>query len=226
MGGRGGSSGIVNGNIFGQSMNIAGYYAPTDTTEAENWHLQNGTFSWDLWNRLTDDERKAIETYTGSMYDLINATLFGQPTTDSSLLKIISDAKAGLSKTKTTKDFVVWRGDTSDYVYQLLGGTPNQEPDRKFIARSIGKTVEFKGFMSSAITEGEAWTYKGVTVKIKVPKGTEGIYVDPVSMNNGEKEFLFNAGTRMKVRRVEMNYRGKITEIELEVVGNNGRKRK
>ena len=80
----------------------------------------------------------------------------------------------------------------------------------------IGKTVTDKGFMSSAVTEADAWF--GVKYKIYVPKGVSGMYVDPISRNSGEREFLFNADTQFIVHEIKTDAYGIITSMTLEAL--------
>lgn len=54
--------------------------------------------------------------------------------------------------------------------------------------------------------------------KIYVNKGVSGMYVDAISANSGEYEFLFNRDTRFKVHGIKTNASGRITELVLEAV--------
>ena len=74
-----------------------------------------------------------------------------------------------------------------------------------------------KGFMSSGTHQNSAWS-ADVNYKIYVNKGVSGMYVDAISANSGEYEFLFNRETRFKVHGIKTNASGRITELVLEAV--------
>ena len=75
--------------------------------------------------------------------------------------------------------------------------------------------VTDKGFMSSGTHKDSSWT-ADVDYTIFVRKGTKGMYVDPISMNSGEYEFLFNRDTTFKVHMIRTDSSGKIIELVLE----------
>ena len=217
MGGRGASQ-IMQARSFGKHMDVTGFYEPYNIREAEQWHFDKGSFEWQKWNALPAEQRDAIEGYTGIHYTAMNSVLFGKRAPSDMVQRLIDNANAGMKNMRATSDFVVWRGEYPEETVRMLGGSPAQVSDAKFLSSTIGKEVVFKGFMSSAITESYAWAHKGVVVKIKVPTETPGFYVDPVSANMGEKEFLFMSGTRLKVHHITRGKNGVISKLELEVI--------
>ena len=84
-----------------------------------------------------------------------------------------------------------------------------------YISRANGQSV----MAACAYYDGEQkyseydhqWKYT-----IFVRKGTKGMYVDPISLNSGEYEFLFNRDTTFKVHMIRTDSSGKIVELVLE----------
>ena len=218
MGARGSSSHRSGGGFFGREPNLAGYYIPPNLRDAVDKHLAMGSFTWDNWNGLSSAERDGIYEYTGSAYTEINKALFGSQRASPYIQSLIDNATSGMNKMSAPFDFVATRGDSIRDMEALLGGTVDQLSNPAFLRGRIGKTVEFKGFMSSAVHEDKAWTFKGVTTIIKTPRGTKGMYVDLVSANSGEKEFLYQRGTKLKVGKITTDSNGQLKTITLEVV--------
>lgn len=218
MGGRGGGSHRVGGGYFGRDPDLSGYFVPSSLREAIDRHLALGSFSQAAWDALADDERKAIYCYTGSSYTAMNNALFGKGAADARIQSLIDNATRGMGKMHTAFDFVATRGDSVHDMASLLGGTVDQLSNAAFLRSKIGKTVEFKGFMSSAVHEAAAWTHKGITTIIKTPKGTNGMYVDPVSANSGEFEFLYQRSVKLKVHKITTDANGRLKTIVVEAL--------
>lgn len=228
MGGRGGAShrqtagSLVNGQL-GRDPRLAGFRVFSDPNDAYNWHTLNN-FDWDRWNQmLSHAERLGIQMYTGSYYGVINTALRENQAPDASTRDIINNLKAGLDRWESTEEFITFRGANRYWTANLLGGTEAQLSNANFLRSRIGKQVTDKGFMSSAVTESDAWF--GVKYKIYVPKGVSGMYVDPISRNRGEREFLFNAGTRFIVHEIKTDSSGRIESMTLEALPTKKRRR-
>lgn len=218
MGGRGGASHRIGGGFFGRDPNFNGYYVPSSLREAIDRHLALGSFNQAAWNALSVAEQQAIYAYTGSAYSTMNSVLFGNSVPNQRMQDLIDNATSGMSKLRAPFDFVATRGDRPKDIASLLGGTVDQLSNAAYLRGRIGKTVEFKGFMSSAVHEDAAWTWKGVTTIIKTPKGTHGLFVDPVSANAGENEFLYQRGTKLKIHKITTDANGRLKTITLEVL--------
>lgn len=219
MGGRGGASHrSVSGGVYGRDPDYNGYYVPQSLREAIDRHMSLGNFDWNLWNALTQAERDGIFAYTGSAYSAINQVLFGSKAMTPRLRELIDNATSGMSKMQATFNFVATRGDRLEDMASLLKGTVAQMSDPAFLRSRIGKAFEFKGFMSSGVHQDAAWTFKGVTSIIKTPKGTHGLYVDPVSAHRGENEFLYQRGVKLMVHKIITDSNGRLKTVVFEVV--------
>lgn len=215
-----GSSSHSGAGFFGRMPDYSNYYYPMNQSlyDAEIQHRNMLSFNRTLWESLSPAQRDAIKAYTGNYYSAMNDALFGTTVANAHIQSLIDEATNGMNHMTATFDFITFRGDAPEDIAKLLGGTNAQLGNASFLRKSIGKTVEFKGFMSTAIHIDKAWTFKGVTTIIRTPKGTEGFYVDPESAHRGEKEFLYQRGTQMKVVRIETNPFGRLNKIYLDVI--------
>lgn len=147
----------------------------------------------DEWERgLSIDEKTVINSYTGSKFTQMNDALYKVPYDEiSPILKAkITDLSNAISKFELNKGIEVTRESSAS----LFGGNTTIADIKKFLQPTNG-VVQINGFMSSAFTsdKGAAYNSDDIVVHYKVPasKGA-GAYVDRISSNAGENEFLFN----------------------------------
>ena len=202
---------------FGRDPMLPGYREFATQREAIDYHTANN-FSMDRWrNGLTGDERQGIRNYTDYWYSEINTNLREGRTPDSHVQDMINGATTGLGKFQAAEDVITFRGANLHWTANLLGGTEAQMSDSAFLRSRIGKVVCDKGFMSSGTHQDSSWV-ADVTYKIYVNKGIKGMYVDPISANRGEYEFLFNRDTSFRVHSITTDSRGRITQMTLEAI--------
>ena len=158
------------------------------------------------WGKsLSKDERKAVRNITGGTWKSTSAAekmnddlrKWGYATTEAGK-KIYKDAKAAIDKFEIKEPMTVVRWANST----LLGGRSLSLDEMK---KRVGITVGDHAFMSSAIQDGSAgFEHYPVMYEINVPAGKGiGAYVEDVSKNPDEREFLFNAASTFKVEKVE-----------------------
>jgi hypothetical protein len=154
--------------------------------------LPDGTIAWDMktaqawsdkWFRsLSADQRSAMKSYTGSGYRTMNGNLRkGRAPTAKD--KALSSAMQPMDH-----EFTVFRGTEIDINQFQVGGL-----------------WEDKGFMSTAINPGSAWS--GVKFEIVIPKGTKGAYVGTNSSVAHENEFIIDMGTKFRIINVDVQRR-------------------
>jgi hypothetical protein len=187
--------------------------------DAAKYHRANN-FSQNIWgNVFTDDERKGIRAYTGSSYRSMNKHLRLGEHADTKILKYIDDCTTALNKTTVAEDVLVYRGMGSQRsVARLFGLTESQLSDvvRTDVTQLIGTRVEEKGFTSTAVTFGSAWS--GCKLDIYLPSGSHAMYVDPISMHSGELELLLQRNSTFEVQDIEVNAYSEITKMVLILV--------
>ena len=214
MGGRGGSSHRIGGGFFGRMPLFRNVLSFLDQWQATAYHeLHN--FSQAFWQNLMNAERNGIYDYTGSWYSPMNTALREGTQPSADVASRIENATRVLDRFKAAESFWAYRGTSLEGTSKLLGGTVSQMSDASYLKSLIGKEVSDKGFMSTAVHSDGAWS--GVKYQIYVPKGAHGMYVDPISANQGEIEFLLQRGTTFKVRRIGTNSSGTLNTLVLEV---------
>lgn len=170
-----------------------------DLSEMENW--------CDDWLKaVTKKEKNAVVTYTGSAYGDMNKYLRGI-NSSTNYKDEIKAAISGLNKASIPKDIIARRGSSFNSLKRLLGADTGSE----IIANQekyIGMVIQDKGFMSASPSPYGGFTNKDIEYVIKVPKGTDAMYVDRISEHEGEKELLLNAGTKFIVEDFELNSSG------------------
>ena len=202
---------------FGHDPMLPGYREFATQREAINYHTAHN-FSMDRWrNILSGDERQGIASYTGIWYSEMNTNLREGHASSRDVQDLINGATAGLGKFQAAEDVITFRGANLHWTANLLGGTEAQMSDSAFLRSRIGRVVRDKGFMSSGTHPDSSWA-ADVTYKIYVNKGIKGMYVDPVSANRGEYEFLFNRDTSFRVHSITTDSRGRITKMTLEAI--------
>jgi hypothetical protein len=170
------------------------------TFDTETEGVEWGRKSSANWRKqLTNDEEAAIQKYTGSYYDTMNKYLRDGGTGKAIDLDGMSDQQArraieqtvyGLSKSVVTEDVIVNRGiRVPDAVFDAYVNLPEGALiyDGAFMSTSVGPSAAFTG---------------NVVLRIKVKAGQQAGYVANISYHKGEREFLIQAGSTMRVDKV------------------------
>lgn len=164
--------------------------------------------SWcDDWLRaISSAERNGVEVYTGSAYIDMNKYLRGQRTT-TKYADEIKQATAALKKASLPEEVIVRRG--SDYnMLRELGVDISEANKDKF----VGAIVTDKGFMSTSPASDGGFD-GDIEYVVKVPKGSQAMYVDTISRHRGEEELLINRGGKYIIEDVEFDNYGDVKKI-------------
>jgi hypothetical protein len=140
-----------------------------------------------------DATRVAIEHYTsGVSYDISDALRAGKiPGPDPIDSSVYEEMMKLVTSTRTKEDLIVTRGiDVMSYSDFM----PNVGPNK---ASWIGEVLEDKAFLSTSADDVPIWG--NFELKIHVPKGTRGAYIDDFSMTPGQYEFVLPPDTKLKV---------------------------
>ena len=171
-----------------------------DLSKMENW-----TDDW--VKALTSSEKDAIRTYTGAAYRDINGYLRGMRSS-TGYADEIKACKAALSKASLPEEVIVRRG--SDYnmlrdlgFYKITSETKNQV---------IGGIVTDKGFVSTSPASSGGFS-GSIEYVIKIPAGSQAMYVDTISKYQGEQELLINCGGKNIIEDVEFDGFGYVKKI-------------
>lgn len=161
-------------------------------------------------HNLTTTQKRAIQNYTGSGYMEINGASRGLGTqwmSPTEIKRLEAKAKAiDRSLVPSPRSFGVNRNVDQRAFERMVG------PDLD-LEKLKGQVISDKGFLSTSVRPGGVFSANNVHIIIEAPKGTLGRYVDHISQNSGEQEFLMARNTRMIVKDVrktgEKNYDGK-----------------
>lgn len=162
------------------------------------------SFDWDKWYDLSVEERSALYEYTGDAFEDINNFLRGGDYEELNcepdyVSELIDDCTSALDKFSIKEDVQLFRGwGEFSRVAQQLGVSVGELKDSVDDLSLLGVRFTEDGFCSTAASSSYAWD-KQVMLKIFAPKGTNGLYVDPISANEGEKEVLLQRGTTFEI---------------------------
>ena len=167
----------------------------------------------DGWvNTISDYEKNGVRVYTGSAYVDMNKYLRGQRSV-TNFADEIEACKAALSKAKLPAETIVRRG--SDY--NMLEGVGFGNITAETKGNAIGAIVTEKGFLSTSPAPGGGFG-GDIEYVIKLPKGSQAMYVDSISRHKGEEELLVNCGGKFKVEDVEFDRWGSVNKIYMTLI--------
>ena len=154
----------------------------------------------DWLQKITEEEERGVRIYTGGTYQSMNAYLRGLKTAEDvgqRIVKYVDWCASALEKANTPRDMIVRRGDNYNMLKDL--GVDFSKGNLENIKGSL---VESKAFLSTS-PDPRGGFDKDIEYVIKIPKGSQGMYVDSISQHEGEKEFLLNRGGKFIVEDVE-----------------------
>lgn len=189
---------------------------------------------------MSEEQKNGLIMYTGSSYQSMNGYLrylaAGMSSGEAREKSDLSDGEynamlsaiAGLKKVASKEDLVLRRGtDLGDLAGLMQGdfrtnksslyGKSAEELNKMF----AGHTGTYSGFTSTSSIYDRGFG-GDVEVILYAPKGTQGSSVMSISeYGTGEGEFLLNAGTQVRVLKVEQSDRHKDSNIRvyMEIIG-------
>lgn len=213
---------LTSANLTSKSVKVAKTTASVGksadaTFDAAKWYesiKRNDLGEMETWTddwlkAISEKEKNSIVTYTSNAYRDMNEYLRGQRSS-TMYEKEIEAARTALSKASLPKDVVVRRG--SDYNMLNDLGLGNITPQNK--DRVIGALVHDKGFVSTSPSSGGGFS-GSIEYVIKVPQGSQAMYIDSISHYQGERELLINCDGKYSVEDVEFDGWGDVNKIYL-----------
>lgn len=189
-------------------------------TEADKYHKKKNFVKsrWD--NDLSANERDGIVTYTSNAYREINNDLRAGRLNGTRYEHEIKAATSGLEKTLLAEDTVVFRGMGNIDAFSAWSGISKSDLSKKAVQDSlVGTKLIKKGFMSTGTNAGSAWS--GLQLEVYLPKGTQAMYVDPISRFRGEYEILVQRNSTFEIEEVKTDSNGYIKGLVLMLVEQN-----
>lgn len=168
----------------------------------DQWMKDNGV-------KWSAQQKKALKSYTGSMYHTYNSYLRHGGSASTSVKQDIINIQSAMMP--LAQHTLLKRGTGWDALPPEFHGFENAK-------KLIGKTIEEAGFTSTTVA-GESGHFGGpLQLEIEAPKGTAAAFVNGIShYKNKENEMLLAAGTKYKILSVEQ--KGHQTVIRVRVVG-------
>lgn len=174
----------------------------------------------DWLTTLDHAQRDAITKYTGSAYHAMNDYLRSKGTLDASdeTKQLIKQCQAALKKASLPEDVIVRRGSRYNVLEELGLDISKENKDRL-----VGGIVQDSGFLSTS-PDASGGFDTGIEYIIKIPKGSQAMYVAPISQFYSERELLVNCGGKFMVDNVEFNSRGDVRRIYMTLKNLKGSK--
>lgn len=149
-------------------------------------------------NMFDEAELQAIENYTGDGYAEINRYLYKghddgvSPEQDKIINRTIETLDSAFEETQTPFPYTVYSGLSSRYKADKfqLGG---EYIFRGYVSTSLDFNTAIGGFADVGDSD------QPVVLQVELKKGQKAIYVDAVSVNQGERETLLPRGSKIKV---------------------------
>ena len=167
--------------------------------------------SWcDDWlATLTGTQRSAVVSYTGSAYEAMNDYLRANGAYDASdrTKQLIKQCQAALKKASLPEEVIVRRGSGYNMLKEL--GIDVSEANKD---KLVGGIVQDLGFLSTSPDPSGGFS-SGIEYVIKIPEGSQAMYVAPISRFHSEREILVNCGGKFMVDDVEFDSYGDVKRI-------------
>jgi hypothetical protein len=157
-------------------------------------------------------EIDAAKAYTGDEYTDINNHLRGTGDSEPSeqVKQHTEDLSALCDRRMLDKDIVTYRRDKGQ---GLPNGGALSDDEFKSLA---GSTMTDKGFTSTSVESENLLEYGAIEYEIRVPAGSRGAYVEPISNYAEEREFIIGNGTQYKIVDAQADFMGR--KLVLEVI--------
>lgn len=164
---------------------------------------------------LSEEEMNALHEYSTMEYNSINEYLynpnFKYKKTYGYLVDVIENC---INRKKIPDDMIVYRGvhDPSLIFKRDINDLSIEQLNKMF----RGKIMENLSFMSTSISKHVAdfftgpAEYGGIILKIRAPKGSNGIFMGDISAHKEEKEVLFQKNTAAKINKIYHNENGNV----------------
>ncbi|WP_374019163.1 ADP-ribosyltransferase [Paenibacillus thiaminolyticus] len=154
----------------------------------------------DAPNRLNPDQLRDILGYMERDYQAINTYLRDNGKGDAALDEKIKNISEGLRKTSIPENMTVYRLCSNlEFGYEI-GQTPTLED---FEGKFLNQIHEEKGFYSTSIASaGLDFGNRPLILRLHVPKGSIAAYVTALGGKTGEKEILFDKGSKYTIDKI------------------------
>lgn len=179
-----------------------------ETMRKQNLRIME-TWCDDWLATLTGTQKSAVVSYTGSAYEAMNDYLRAKGAYDASdrTKQLIKQCQAALKKASLPEEVIVRRGSGYNMLKEL--GIDISEANKD---KLIGGIVQDLGFLSTSPDPSGGFS-SGIEYVIKIPEGSQAMYVAPISQFHSKRELLVNCGGKFMVDDVEFDSYGDVKRI-------------
>jgi hypothetical protein len=169
---------------------------------------------------LTGTQKRAVVSYTSSAYEAMNDYLRANGAYDASdrIKQLIKQCQAALKKASLPEEVIVRRGSGYNMLKEL--GIDISEANKD---KLVGGIVQDLGFLSTSPDPSGGFS-SGIECVIKIPEGSQAMYVAPISQFHSERELLVNCGGKFMVDDVEFDSYGDVKRIYMTLKNLKGSK--
>lgn len=167
--------------------------------------------------KLSKSELQSLSWYSGFKSLFINSYLRSKKEIELSKSKeeikeIIKNLETAILKVSTPVNLIAYRGANINNIF----GQEIENPEKL-----LGKGIYDKGFMSVSLLEDVARKFAtDVVLKIKIPKGTNLVFLGAISFFEKEGELLLNKGQKLIITKITKCKKNKKYEFECELLSN------
>jgi HK97 family phage portal protein len=157
----------------------------------ENHLAENGGKEWEA--SLSNSELRGIETYTDQNFgDIQDALRNGGDLPYHINADDINAAQNALMRSTAPDDMLVYRAINGDVFSKLEGNE-----GRSFVEKGFSSTTLNERYANQFYADGNY----GI-LRVQVPKGSSGAYVDGIATKSGQQEYLIPHGSQFKILNV------------------------
>ena len=181
--------------------------SPREITPEQAEALHERMVASEPW---TDSQRAALADYTSPRYVEINGELRSGERTDE-IQALVANISAGMRE--IPEDIVTFRGvDARAFGLDPYAFTQDQ------VDALAGRTFSDPGFTSTSVNQPFDMG-ADFQLRVTVPAGTRGAFVESVTDSPGENEVLLDRGTHFRIDRVETDEETGVPVVHATVVG-------
>ncbi|AQZ47430.1 putative ADP-ribosyltransferase [Paenibacillus larvae subsp. larvae] len=190
-----------------------------DKEKAKKW----GKKEYSKWkSTLTEEEKRQITLYTRNASPintyLRDEGIGSKPDMDKKI-ELIDKA---LIKTKLKDSVTVYRGTDGiifgkEFQTTLMNGNKvNGEVAKKIKKEFEGTMLLERGYLSTSLVNGTLFLARPVLIELKIPKGGNAGYVDPISYYPGQLEMLLPRDTKYYIDNIKIIVNGGSQRLKVE----------
>ena len=168
----------------------------TDDADAMKEYIKKT--SGDQQAKWTQDQKDAMQRYTGWVYQPINKHMRHQNEVDlpEDQRKLIKDLQNGLAKESLPDNLIVYRGLGKTASERILRQMGIKDP-----SQAVGNGFTDRAFSSSSLDRevAEGFASKNILMELKLPKGSKAVVTGDTSNIPRESEVIIQRGGSFKI---------------------------